>query len=275
MTAEDRQRPKRRVARWAMAGQIVLLSALGVPALAQQQAPANVLGGFSRDNGPINIQADALTINDLKKIAIYKGNVVAVQGDNTLRTRELEVQYTSREDEQKNAKGQKLPGAKPANAAATAAAGLGEDSQQIKRIKAKEKVVMVSTPSGKEEQSATSDFADYDVATQMVELIGNVYIKQGKNVITGSKVTMNLKTSEYTVDGVGSPASGASPQGTSSKPGGRVSTVLFPKAKDDGKAAAGAAPAAKAAADKPVEKANVPATQKQPTTSSWTTTTPR
>ena len=140
----------------------------------------------------------SLTINDQKKIAIYKGNVVAVQGDNTLRTIELEVQYVSNDDGQKDAKGQKIAGAKPAKAAAAP----GEDSQQIKRIKAKQKVVMVSTPAGKDEQSATSDFADYDVATQMVELIGNVYIKQGKNVITGSKVTMNLKTSEYTVDGV-------------------------------------------------------------------------
>ena len=163
-------------------------------------------------------------------------------------------------------------------AAATAAAGLGEDSQQIKRIKAKEKVVMVSTPSGKEEQSATSDFADYDVATQMVELIGNVYIKQGKNVITGSKVTMNLKTSEYTVDGVASPTTGAPGQGASTSPGRRVSTVLFPKAKVDGKTAADAAstPAGKAAADKPADKAAAPAGQgKQPTTSSWTTTSPR
>ena len=241
---------------------------LGLPALAQQQAPSSVLGGFSRDNGPINIQADSLTINDQKKIAIYKGNVVAVQGDNTLRTIELEVQYVSNEDGQKDAKGQKVAGAKPVKTAAAP----GEESQQIKRIKAKQKVVMVSTPVGKDEQSATSDFADYDVATQMVELSGNVHIKQGKNIITGSKVTMNLKTSEYTVDGIGPPGSGSPAQGTSSK--GRVGTVLFPKAKDDGKAPAAvtATAPAKAGAEK-----SAPATGsvKQPTTSSWTTTSPQ
>ena len=40
-----------------------------------------------------------------------------------------------------------------------AAASLGEESQQIKRIKARQKVVMTSAPGGKEAQSATSDAA--------------------------------------------------------------------------------------------------------------------
>ena len=273
MKAETVRRQRRGFAP-GLAGLCALLVAAMAPALAQQQAPSNVLGGFSRDNGPINIQADALTIKDQKKIAIYKGNVIAVQGDNTLRTLELEVQYSSREAEQKDAKGQKTASAKPGKAAAN----LGEESQQIKRIKAKEKVVMVSTPAGKEEQSATSDFADYDVTTQMVELIGNVYIKQGKNVITGSKVTMNLKTSEYTVDGA-APAVGSQNQGTTATPGRRVSTVLFPKAKDDGKTAGGTPgkTTADKGQDKPAaEKSAPPAGQgKQPSTSSWTTTSPR
>jgi lipopolysaccharide export system protein LptA len=268
MTVEEQQVPRNRAARRATAVLCAVLSTLGFPALAQQQAPSSVLGGFSRDNGPINIQSDSLTINDQKKIAIYKGNVVAIQGDNTLRTIELEVQYASNEDGQKDAKGQKVPGAKPAKAAAAP----GEDSQQIKRIKAKQKVVMVSTPAGKEEQSATSDFADYDVATQMVELMGNVHIKQGKNIITGSKVTMNLKTSEYTVDGVGPPGSGSPAQGASGK--GRVGTVLFPKAKEDGKTptAAAATTSAKAVGEKPAPALG---SVKQPTTSSWTTSSPQ
>jgi lipopolysaccharide export system protein LptA len=269
MTAEEQQRPRSFFARRATAVLFAVVSTLGLPALAQQQAPSSVLGGFSRDNGPINIQSDSLTINDQKKIAIYKGNVVAIQGDNTLRTIELEVQYVSKEDEQRDAKGQKVPGAKPVKAAAAP----GEDSQQIKRIKAKQKVVMVSTPAGKDEQSATSDAADYDVASQMVELTGNVHIKQGKNIITGSKVTMNLKTSEYTVDGA-APAIAGSPAPGTATPGRRVSTVLFPKAKDDGKtpAAAAATTPTKAAAEKPAP-ATGPA--KQPTTSSWTTTSPQ
>ena len=253
-----------------LVGLFVLLGAAVTPVLAQQPAPAGVLGGFSRDNGPINIQADALTINDQKKTAIYKGNVVAVQGDNTLRTVELEVQYTSREDEQKSVKGQKTPGAKPAKGAAN----VGEESQQIKRIKAKEKVVMTSTPGGKEAQSATSDTADYDVTGQTVELRGNVFIKQGENVICGSKVTMNLKTSEYSVERDATAPPPSNPEC------GRVRSVFFPQKKNaDGTAKDKAAPAgtAKPAAPAPAAQgAGQPQTQvKPPSTSSWTTTSPQ
>jgi lipopolysaccharide export system protein LptA len=265
MTAETRRRPQRCTTGTA-AGLLAVIVALAASAQsqAQQASPGGVLGGFSRDNGPINIQADSLTISDQKKTAIYKGNVVAVQGDNTLRTIELEVHYTSREDEQKEAKGQKTAGAKPAKAAAS----LGEENQQIKRIKAKQKVVMTSTPGGKEAQSATSDAADYDVAGQMVELRGNVFIKQGENVICGSKVTMNLKTSEYSVERDPTAPPASNPEC------GRVRSVFFPQKRNaDGSAkdkAATTGAVKPAAASQPA-----PAEAKQPTTSSWTTTSPR
>jgi lipopolysaccharide export system protein LptA len=261
----------------------LLIMADGIAALAEPTAASGVLGGFSRDSGPINIQSDSLTINDQKKIAIYKGNVVAVQGDNTLRTIELEVQYVSKEDEAKGpaAKG----GEKVTKAPKAAATAVGEESQQIRRIKAKEKVVMVSTPAGKDEQSATSDFADYDVVSQTVELIGNVYIKQGKNIISGTKATLNLKTSEYSVDsaapvvvGAPTPAAGASPAEKK-----RVSTTLFPNDKSGGKAAPATAPATKSlsAVEQLASKAtpalapSAKSPSKDPVTSSWTTTTPR
>ena len=248
MTADDIQRI-RSVLRCVCAA--VILS-LGVAAVhAQQAGPAGVLGGFSRDNGPINIQSDALTINDQKKVATYKGNVVAVQGDNTLRTVELEVQYSSREDEQKAKGAPKAP----------RSASVGEESQQIKRIKAKQKVVMVSSPAGKEAQSATSDAADYDVVGQVVELRGNVFIKQGENVICGSKVTMNLKTSEYAVERDPSAPPPANPEC------GRVRSVFFPQKKSDASGKA-ATPAAAATAQSPTAV-------KQPVTSSWTTSSPK
>ena len=266
MTAEGQWRRRRRGVLGTLASMLAALSMTAGPVHAQQQAPASVLGGFSRDNGPINIQADALTINDQKKTAIYKGNVVAVQGDNTLRTVELEVQYSSREDDHK---GQKPSGAKPAKAAAS----LGEESQQIKRIKARQKVVMTSAPGGKEAQSATSDAADYDVGGQTVELRGNVFIKQGENVICGSKVTMNLQTSEYSVE-----RDATAPPPTNPECG-RVRSVFFPQKRNadsttkDKLAVPGAAkPAAGAGAPPSPPTAAQP---KQPSTSSWTTTTPQ
>ena len=185
---------------------------------------------------------------------------MAVQGDNTLRTMELEVQYTSKEDEQK---GQATKGGeKPAKAPKSTTGAVGEDSQQIKKIKAKQKVVMVSSPAGKEAQSATSDNAEYDVAGQVVEMRGNVFIKQGEHVICGSKVTMNLKTSEYNVEKDPTAPPPSNPEC------GRVRSVFFPQ-KKAGDAAKGVAPVPAT-----VTPAS-PAPPKQPTTSSWTTTSPR
>ena len=240
---------------------LVLLLEAETAAMAEQSAPAGVLGGFSKDNGPINIQSDSLTINDQKKIAIYKGNVVAVQGDNTLRTVELEVQYVSKDDDAKGAAAK--GGEKAVKAPKSASTAVGDESQQIKRIKAKQKVVMISTPAGKEAQSATSDVADYDVVSQIVEMRGNVFIKQGENVICGSKVTMNLKTSEYAVERDPSAPPPANAEC------GRVRSVFFPQKK----AGEGASKAATTPAVQAAPAAQAPA--KQPSTSSWTTTSPR
>lgn len=287
MTGVDRGARHLRCAPKARLGLIVLAVAcvtavVSGPAVAQG-GPSGVLGGFSRDNGPINIEADTLTINDQTKVATYKGNVVAVQGANTLRTVELEVQYVSREDEGKGqtpgaptkatAKGAPQPAAKagPKPGPKTGkAAALGEEGQQIKRIKAKQKVVMVSAPAGKEAQSATSDTADYDVASQLVELRGNVFIKQGENVTCGSKVKMNLATSEYTVE-----RDPTAPPPTNPECG-RVRGVFFPQKKTaDAPGAKGkAAPATPATGTTPAAAATPPAADaKQPASSSWTATT--
>lgn len=266
MTADDVRRRAGGIARSLLTALIgaALVASVAADVASAQQVPAGVLGGFTRDNGPINIQADALTINDQKKIAVYKGNVVAAQGDNTLRTIELEVHYANREETQKSQKGDK---------AARAGVGMGEDSQQIKRIKAKQKVVMTSTPGGREAQSATSDAADYDVTGQMVELRGNVFIKQGENVICGSKVTMNLKTSEYSVE-----RDPTAPPPTNPECG-RVRSVFFPKRNAEGaskdKAGTTGSTTQPAAIRRPPPPAQPAAAPKPPTTSSWTTTSPQ
>jgi lipopolysaccharide export system protein LptA len=207
--------------------------------MAQQPATAP-FGGFSPANSkaPIDIQADSLVINDTKKIAIYKGNVIAVQGETTLRTVELEVQYASKDD----AAGQKGKAPK----AKGAAGAVDESSQQIKRIKAKQKVVMTSS----REQTATGDEADYDVATQTVVLTGNVILKQGENILKGHRLVVDMKTGESRME--------------STPAGGRISTVLHPQQKDQGKAPEKGAPAAGGEAAKPAAK---------PSTSSWDSTT--
>lgn len=170
-----------------------------------QQTLANVFSGFSSDpRTPIDITADKLVGNDSRKIATYKGNVIAVRGDYTLKTVELEVHYSGRDDKK---------------AQVTAA-----DSQQVRRIVAKESVVLTST----KEQSATARHADYDVIGGLLVLTGDVFIKQGQSVVCGQRVQINLKTGEYTVERDANAAAKINP----SCPQGRVSTILYPQQRD-------------------------------------------
>lgn len=205
----------RRPSMRSAAGLAVVLSVVFAGPVCAQNPMANALGGFAgNSSAPIDIQADSLIINDTKKTATYKGNVVAAQGDYTLKTSELEVFYAGKDDGK--AKGAK-PTAQPAD----------QDSQQIKKIKAKHKVVMTSA----KDQTATGDEAEFNVADQRIVLVGNVYLKQGENVLTGQKLVVDLKTGESKfeaapVTAAQAKSAPAAPAG--SCPAGRVCTVLHP-----------------------------------------------
>ncbi|HZA01835.1 MAG TPA: LPS export ABC transporter periplasmic protein LptC, partial [Hyphomicrobiaceae bacterium] len=62
-------------------------------------AASGGLGGwtFRTDpNAPIDVQADALEVNDTTRTAVFRGDVQAVQGDFTIRTVELAASYSGR-----------------------------------------------------------------------------------------------------------------------------------------------------------------------------------
>ena len=164
---------------------VLLLIALAVvatfePAHAQTRkgkSLSGVFGGFAGDtNAPIDIEADRLVVSDNKKMAVFTGNVKAVQGDFMLRTPRLEVYYSSRA---------------PAGAAAKPAS-----SGEITHLKALQKVRVTSG----RDQSATGDAAVFDVKGQTVVLTGRVVVTQGKNIITGARLFIDLKTNTTRLD---------------------------------------------------------------------------
>ena len=63
------------------------------------------------------------------------------------------------------------------------------------RIKAKTKVQITS----KDDQSATGDWADFDPKANMATLGGNVVLKQGKNVVRGTKLVIDMTTGESVI----------------------------------------------------------------------------
>lgn len=168
----------------------IALSLFGVPAAFAQQ-PGTAFSGY-RENAdkPIDIEADLLEVDDKKQIATFRGNVSATQGDFNLRSKELEVIY---------ARGASAD-AKPA-AAAEAAKTAGAQSDpfgggDIRFIRAKGRVFVTS----KDNQTATSEEAFFDVKAQKVTLERDVTLSQGGNVIKGDKLLIDIATGRSTFE---------------------------------------------------------------------------
>lgn len=180
--------------------------------LAQNTTPEastqpNAFQGFSRNRkDPINIEANFLEVKDKEKVAIFTGNVVVVQGDTTMRSRELHVFYEG------SALGtdprQKVP--------ATKGQQKSESAQKIKRLVAIGGVIVTA-----KDQKAVGDKGTFEMATNIVVLDGNVVVTQGQNVMNGDRLTVDLTNNTSKLDGV-KPKDGVS----------RVKGVFVPSSMD-------------------------------------------
>jgi lipopolysaccharide export system protein LptA len=212
--------------RLPLAGPILALSLLAapLPALAQQPAvrapaaaavkpaerttPLAGLGTNSKE--PIKIDADRLDVFDKENRAVYAGNVVAVQGDTTMRCSTLTIHF----DRQRAGGG-----------TVQRAAAASDQNDAIKRIECAGPVTVVS-----KDQVATSDKADYDRAGGRVIMTGNVALSQGQNVTRGERLVYDVNAGVANIEATG----------------GRVRGLFVPGSQPD--AAATAKPAPKPAA---------------------------
>lgn len=157
---------------------VLLLAVFGCgPASAQAPGGSLATSYAANSDKPIDIVADVLEVDDQKKIAVFKGNVSATQGDFNLRAKEIQVTYKQKEKDQKTPKqgdGGLVPGG-------------GAD---ITQIDAKGKVLVTSGT----DQTATSEWAIFDVKKQLVTIGGDVVLSQGPNTIKGSRLVIDLKT---------------------------------------------------------------------------------
>jgi lipopolysaccharide transport protein LptA len=164
----------------------------GVVARFERQAPAGGAGAASPADGlgtgdaPIDVTAATLTVDDVKRLAVFSGEARAVQGQANLTSSLLEVGYEGQ------------PGAETAGATASA-------SGRINRIIARRNVVITQ-----EADRATCDTAEFDPVADTALLTGSVVVAQGANVLKGGRLFLDRKsaTSQLT-----SPARGNEPKG--------------------------------------------------------------
>jgi lipopolysaccharide export system protein LptA len=215
------------------AAQTAAVPAGGAPAAAATAAPTGAFGAFSKNsNQPIDIESDTLVVHDREQYATFLGNVKAVQGTTTLRSKELKVHYVGGAANSLTGAGPKAaaapappaaPGATPPAAGEQAASatpkpagagGLGDAGNQISKIEARGDVVITTD----QDQTTTSDWALYDVPAQLVTVGGNVVLTQGKNVLKGDRLVIDLKTGESRFENTGNGSTG-----------GKIRALFMPK----------------------------------------------
>ncbi len=190
------------------------------------------LAGFRTTPGaPVEISANALEVLEAKQVAVFRGDVQARQGDFQFRTAELNAQYTGKAGISRVA---------DASPDAKAAEGATEPAASLKRLQARGKVVVTS----RNGQKATGDWADFDVAANTVTMGGSVVLTQGRNVVKGTRLVIDMTTGESVINTDNS----AAPRIAGEKPGGgwrayekpdRPRAVFFPRdAKESGSAQA-------------------------------------
>ena len=179
---------------------------------------SNTFGGFSKNSDqPIDIESDVLVVHDAQKYATFKGNVKAVQGSTTLRSTELDVHYVGGGGDSLTRVRRRPEPPLPPTPRAKAAGGVGLGGQkgtQISKIEARGDVVITSD----QDQTTTSDWALYDVPAQIVTVGGNVVLMQGKNVLKGDRLVIDLKTGESRFENKGN-----------TEAGGRIRALFMPR----------------------------------------------
>lgn len=148
---------------------LTLLSGLlAAPVLAQGTGIA--FGGLGLEAGdPVEILADRLDVDQATGSATFAGNVVIAQGEMRLSAGKVEIEYGSAEGD--------------------APAGLA-------RLKASDGVTLVSQTEAAEGREAV-----YDLEAGTIVITGDVLLTQGRNTISGDKLTVNLAAGTGVVEG--------------------------------------------------------------------------
>lgn len=178
--------------RRALRGEVALLSFLFWLLISGFWLPANAqLSGMGSNDQPIEITADQLEVLQPNRKAVFRGNVVAVQGSVTLKAATMTVYYRT---------------------AAERNGAMGA----IAKIEVIQNVSLV-TP----DETAQANQGIYHVDYKQIQLLGNVVLTRGQNVLRGDRLDYDMRTQKSLLSSNTTP-------GVSGGSGGRVKGVFLP-----------------------------------------------
>ena len=152
------------------------------------QGVPNAMQGFSQNRDqPIQIEAASLEMRDKKKEATFAGNVKVVQGDTIMTSKSLVVFYDSTSTPAAAAPANPKTAAKsaPLQAASPGPGG----SSSIRRLEARGNVVVTQ-----KDQVVTGETAVFDTKANMITMLGGIVLTQGKNVLRGDRLMVDMTT---------------------------------------------------------------------------------
>ena len=119
---------------------------------------------------PVNLEADTVTLDDIKKVSVYQGNVILSQGTLTLRADRIQVTQNAN--------------------------GIDKISASGRPAAFRQKV------DGREEFiEGFSERIEFDSANSQLELIGQAQLKRGGDELRGAQISYNSNTEFYKVVG--------------------------------------------------------------------------
>lgn len=189
MMFSPRSMSTRRIAHYACTAvcALALLAAGEAGAQSAVQGVPNAMQGFSQNRDqPIQIEAASLEMRDKKKEATFAGNVKVVQGDTTMTSKTLVVFY----DSTSSPAAAPAPNSKAAKSAPMQAASPGPGgSSSIRRLEAKGNVVVTQ-----KDQVVSGETAVFDTRANMITMLGGIVLTQGKNVLRGDRLMVDMTT---------------------------------------------------------------------------------
>jgi len=159
-----------------------LLAALAASAAAEKA---------DRDK-PVNLEADRVTIDDSKKIAMFEGNVVLTQGTLQIRGDRMEV----RQDKEGFRQGTTW----------------GSPAHFRQKREGFDEYI-----------EGWAERIEYDGRAESVQMFNRAQLKRGQDEVRGNYISYDSRSEFFQVTGAGSPAA---------ESGGRVRAVIQPKSKD-------------------------------------------
>jgi lipopolysaccharide export system protein LptA len=122
-------------------------------------------------SAPIDFASQHIELQDRANRVLLSGNVRISQANMTLTSQRVTVTYTGQ---------------------------ITSGSPEVSRLDASGGVT-VTRP----DQSATSQYAVYDLNRRIITMVGGVTLRQGPNNIQGARLSINLDTGRATIDGSG------------------------------------------------------------------------